>query len=170
MNIFGGPNPFQEIATKKAKLKKVKMDQSSSGNQPFRIWWQYRSSRWACRVPWGIILFESIFFSLFFGVLPIANGEKLGDLYDQLVPCWKIVQALRALYLWNVTRFVPSMFHPKFCIKTGELMYANFKVWFKQWELLSKGWTRSAIPFIFQKNDFWKLYFDDFQLLLNNQV
>ncbi|PSS13940.1 Ubiquitin carboxyl-terminal hydrolase [Actinidia chinensis var. chinensis] len=37
VNVFGGPNPFQEIATKKAKLKKVKMDQSSSGNQPFRI-------------------------------------------------------------------------------------------------------------------------------------
>ncbi|CAK9157952.1 unnamed protein product [Ilex paraguariensis] len=34
---FGGPNPFQEIATKKAKLGKTKRDQSSSGNQPFRI-------------------------------------------------------------------------------------------------------------------------------------
>ncbi|XP_028081043.1 ubiquitin carboxyl-terminal hydrolase 23-like isoform X2 [Camellia sinensis] len=34
---FGGPNPFQEIATKKTKLKKVKTDQFSFGNQPFRI-------------------------------------------------------------------------------------------------------------------------------------
>lgn len=36
-NVFGGPNPFQAIASKKEKLKKVKMDQSSSGNRPFRI-------------------------------------------------------------------------------------------------------------------------------------
>ncbi|KAI8570366.1 hypothetical protein RHMOL_Rhmol01G0028800 [Rhododendron molle] len=36
-NVFGGPNPFQAIASKKAKLKKVKMDQSSSGNRPYRI-------------------------------------------------------------------------------------------------------------------------------------
>ncbi|GAV83112.1 UCH domain-containing protein [Cephalotus follicularis] len=34
---FGGPNPFQEIATKKSQLKKAKHDQSSSANQPFRI-------------------------------------------------------------------------------------------------------------------------------------
>ncbi|XP_034691124.1 ubiquitin carboxyl-terminal hydrolase 23-like isoform X2 [Vitis riparia] len=34
---FGGPNPFQEIATKKAHFKKAKKDRSSSGNQPFRI-------------------------------------------------------------------------------------------------------------------------------------
>lgn len=34
---FGGSNPFQEIATKKTQFKKAKMDQSSSGNQPFRI-------------------------------------------------------------------------------------------------------------------------------------
>ncbi|KAK3020955.1 hypothetical protein RJ639_046319 [Escallonia herrerae] len=34
---FGGPNPFQEVATKKAKVKKANMDQSSSGNCPFRI-------------------------------------------------------------------------------------------------------------------------------------
>lgn len=33
----GGPNPFQEIATMKAQLKKPKMDQSSSANRPFRI-------------------------------------------------------------------------------------------------------------------------------------
>ncbi|KAK9274590.1 hypothetical protein L1049_021839 [Liquidambar formosana] len=36
-NSFGGPNPFQEIATKKAQIKKAKLDQSSSGNRPFRI-------------------------------------------------------------------------------------------------------------------------------------
>lgn len=35
---FGGPNPFQEIASKKTKFKKAKMDQSRSGNKPFRIW------------------------------------------------------------------------------------------------------------------------------------
>ncbi|XP_059635606.1 ubiquitin carboxyl-terminal hydrolase 23 [Cornus florida] len=34
---FAGPNLFQEIATKKAKLNKAKMDRSSSGNRPFRI-------------------------------------------------------------------------------------------------------------------------------------
>ena len=34
---FGGPNPFQEIATKKVHFKKAKKDRSSSGNQPFRI-------------------------------------------------------------------------------------------------------------------------------------
>ncbi|KAL7224281.1 hypothetical protein ACSBR1_025694 [Camellia fascicularis] len=34
---FGGPNPFQEIATRKTKLKKVKTDKFSFGNQPFRI-------------------------------------------------------------------------------------------------------------------------------------
>lgn len=34
---FGGPNPFQEIAMRKTKLKKVKTDQFSFGNQPFRI-------------------------------------------------------------------------------------------------------------------------------------
>ncbi|PON92272.1 hypothetical protein TorRG33x02_119010 [Trema orientale] len=34
---FGGKNPFQEIASKKTKLKKAKMDSFSSGNQPFRI-------------------------------------------------------------------------------------------------------------------------------------
>ncbi|KAJ9697595.1 hypothetical protein PVL29_009429 [Vitis rotundifolia] len=34
---FGGPNPFQEIASKKAHFKKAKKDRSSSGNQPFRI-------------------------------------------------------------------------------------------------------------------------------------
>ncbi|XP_059667596.1 ubiquitin carboxyl-terminal hydrolase 23-like [Cornus florida] len=36
-NDFSGPNLFQEIASKKAKLNKAKMDQSSSGNRPFRI-------------------------------------------------------------------------------------------------------------------------------------
>lgn len=36
-NGSGGPNPFQEIATMKAQLKKPKMDQSSSANRPFRI-------------------------------------------------------------------------------------------------------------------------------------
>ncbi|KAF2313143.1 hypothetical protein GH714_009478 [Hevea brasiliensis] len=34
---FGGPNPFQEIASKKTQFKKAKKDQSSSGNKPFRI-------------------------------------------------------------------------------------------------------------------------------------
>ncbi|XVF48418.1 hypothetical protein PTKIN_Ptkin03bG0188600 [Pterospermum kingtungense] len=34
---FGGPNPFQQIATKKTQLKKAKLDRSSSGNRPFRI-------------------------------------------------------------------------------------------------------------------------------------
>ncbi|TYG67179.1 hypothetical protein ES288_D05G057700v1 [Gossypium darwinii] len=34
---FGGPNPFQQIATKKTQLKKDKWDRSSSGNRPFRI-------------------------------------------------------------------------------------------------------------------------------------
>ncbi|KAL2534826.1 Ubiquitin carboxyl-terminal hydrolase 23 [Abeliophyllum distichum] len=34
---FGGPNQFQEIATKSAKRKKAKLDRSSSSNQPFRI-------------------------------------------------------------------------------------------------------------------------------------
>ncbi|XP_043701168.1 ubiquitin carboxyl-terminal hydrolase 23 [Telopea speciosissima] len=34
---FGGPNPFQEVAAMKTQLKKVKMDQTSSGNQPIRI-------------------------------------------------------------------------------------------------------------------------------------
>ncbi|XP_038698164.1 ubiquitin carboxyl-terminal hydrolase 23 isoform X2 [Tripterygium wilfordii] len=34
---FSGPNPFQEIANRKAQLKKIKIDQSSSGNLPFRI-------------------------------------------------------------------------------------------------------------------------------------
>ncbi|KAJ9141194.1 hypothetical protein P3X46_031762 [Hevea brasiliensis] len=34
---FGGPNPFQEIASKKTQFKKLKMDRSSSGNKPFRI-------------------------------------------------------------------------------------------------------------------------------------
>lgn len=37
-NSFGGPNPFQEVATTKAQLKKAKMDQNSSGNRPYRIW------------------------------------------------------------------------------------------------------------------------------------
>ncbi|KAF8407253.1 hypothetical protein HHK36_006380 [Tetracentron sinense] len=36
-NSFDGPNHFQEIATMKAQLKKTKMDQTSSGNRPFRI-------------------------------------------------------------------------------------------------------------------------------------
>ncbi|XP_040997746.1 ubiquitin carboxyl-terminal hydrolase 23-like [Juglans microcarpa x Juglans regia] len=34
---FGGPNPFQETATKKSQTKKAKLDRSSSGNEPFRI-------------------------------------------------------------------------------------------------------------------------------------
>ena len=34
---FGGPNPFQELATKKAHFKKGKMDRSRTGNQPLRI-------------------------------------------------------------------------------------------------------------------------------------
>ncbi|MCD7451418.1 hypothetical protein HAX54_011727 [Datura stramonium] len=34
---FGGPNPFQEIASKKAKVKKARLERSSSANQPFRI-------------------------------------------------------------------------------------------------------------------------------------
>ncbi|XP_027154171.1 ubiquitin carboxyl-terminal hydrolase 23-like [Coffea eugenioides] len=34
---FDGTNPFQEIATHKAKTKKAKLDRSSSANQPFRI-------------------------------------------------------------------------------------------------------------------------------------
>ncbi|TKY54702.1 Ubiquitin carboxyl-terminal hydrolase 23 [Spatholobus suberectus] len=34
---FGGPNLFQEIAIEKSKLKRAKLDQSSSGNPPFRI-------------------------------------------------------------------------------------------------------------------------------------
>ncbi|XP_057969793.1 ubiquitin carboxyl-terminal hydrolase 23 [Malania oleifera] len=38
-SIFGGPNLFQEIAMKKAEIKKLKMHhtQSNWGNQPFRI-------------------------------------------------------------------------------------------------------------------------------------
>ncbi|XP_038889715.1 ubiquitin carboxyl-terminal hydrolase 23 isoform X2 [Benincasa hispida] len=34
---FGGPNPFQEIATKKSQLKKLKLERSGSANEPFRI-------------------------------------------------------------------------------------------------------------------------------------
>ncbi|KAG6739853.1 hypothetical protein POTOM_057468 [Populus tomentosa] len=34
---FDGPNLFQALATKKTQVKKVKMDRSRSGNQPFRI-------------------------------------------------------------------------------------------------------------------------------------
>ncbi|KAM3269998.1 ubiquitin carboxyl-terminal hydrolase 23 [Capsicum chacoense] len=34
---FGGPNLFQEIASKKAKVKKARLERSSSANQPFRI-------------------------------------------------------------------------------------------------------------------------------------
>ncbi|XP_061338518.1 ubiquitin carboxyl-terminal hydrolase 23-like [Gastrolobium bilobum] len=34
---FSGPNLFQEIATEKSKFKRVKLDQSSSGNPPFRM-------------------------------------------------------------------------------------------------------------------------------------
>ncbi|XWS17779.1 hypothetical protein CRYUN_Cryun33cG0096800 [Craigia yunnanensis] len=34
---FGGPNPFQQIATKKTQLKKARLDHSYSENQPFRI-------------------------------------------------------------------------------------------------------------------------------------
>ncbi|KAJ8768239.1 hypothetical protein K2173_021179 [Erythroxylum novogranatense] len=34
---FGGPNPFQEITTKKAQLKKAKINRFNSANQPFRI-------------------------------------------------------------------------------------------------------------------------------------
>lgn len=34
---FGGTNPFQEIASRKAQFKKARMDRSRSGNQPFRI-------------------------------------------------------------------------------------------------------------------------------------
>ncbi|XP_009623302.1 ubiquitin carboxyl-terminal hydrolase 23 isoform X1 [Nicotiana tomentosiformis] len=34
---FGGPNPFQEIASKKAKVKKASLGRCSSANQPFRI-------------------------------------------------------------------------------------------------------------------------------------
>ncbi|KAE8682677.1 Ubiquitin carboxyl-terminal hydrolase 23 [Hibiscus syriacus] len=34
---FGGPNLFQQIATRKTQLKKAKLDHSDSGNQPFRI-------------------------------------------------------------------------------------------------------------------------------------
>ncbi|KAK7329937.1 hypothetical protein VNO77_24119 [Canavalia gladiata] len=34
---FCGPNLFQEIATEKSKLKRAKLEQSSSGNPPFRI-------------------------------------------------------------------------------------------------------------------------------------
>ncbi|KAI4335556.1 hypothetical protein L6164_014192 [Bauhinia variegata] len=36
-HIFGGANPFQEIATKNSQFKRAKVDQSSSGNTPFRI-------------------------------------------------------------------------------------------------------------------------------------
>ncbi|KAL5547497.1 hypothetical protein UlMin_002728 [Ulmus minor] len=34
---FGGPNPFQEIAAKKAHLKRAKLEGYNSGNQPIRI-------------------------------------------------------------------------------------------------------------------------------------
>lgn len=37
LNKFDGQNPFQEIATKKAKLHHRKLDQSSSANRPYRI-------------------------------------------------------------------------------------------------------------------------------------
>ncbi|KAF5175875.1 Ubiquitin carboxyl-terminal hydrolase [Thalictrum thalictroides] len=36
-NSSSGRNAFQELATMKKRLKKAKMDQSSSGNRPFRI-------------------------------------------------------------------------------------------------------------------------------------
>ncbi|GMI81461.1 hypothetical protein HRI_001815400 [Hibiscus trionum] len=34
---FGGPNLFQQIATKKTQLKKAKLEHSDSGNRPYRI-------------------------------------------------------------------------------------------------------------------------------------
>ncbi|KGN61042.1 ubiquitin carboxyl-terminal hydrolase 23 [Cucumis sativus] len=34
---FGGPNPFQEIATKKSQSKKLKLERSGSAIEPFRI-------------------------------------------------------------------------------------------------------------------------------------
>uniref|UniRef100_A0A2P2M9A2 USP domain-containing protein n=1 Tax=Rhizophora mucronata TaxID=61149 RepID=A0A2P2M9A2_RHIMU len=34
---FGGPNPFQEIATKKTQFKKANINRASRGNQPFWI-------------------------------------------------------------------------------------------------------------------------------------
>lgn len=34
---FGGPNLFQEIATKNSKRKRAKLDRSIMANQPFRI-------------------------------------------------------------------------------------------------------------------------------------
>ncbi|XP_022937768.1 ubiquitin carboxyl-terminal hydrolase 23 isoform X1 [Cucurbita moschata] len=36
-HTFDGPNPFQEIATKKSQFKKVKVERCGSGNEPFRI-------------------------------------------------------------------------------------------------------------------------------------
>ncbi|XP_028760870.1 ubiquitin carboxyl-terminal hydrolase 23 [Neltuma alba] len=33
---FGGPNPFQEIATEKSRFKRAKLEQCRSGNLPFR--------------------------------------------------------------------------------------------------------------------------------------
>ncbi|KAL5842060.1 hypothetical protein ACOSQ3_012663 [Xanthoceras sorbifolium] len=36
-HIFGGSNPFQEIAAKKTQIKKAKLEHNSSGNRPFRI-------------------------------------------------------------------------------------------------------------------------------------
>ncbi|XP_050215299.1 ubiquitin carboxyl-terminal hydrolase 23 isoform X2 [Mercurialis annua] len=37
LHEFGGPNPFQELSSKKTHFKRAKMDRSSSGNRPFRI-------------------------------------------------------------------------------------------------------------------------------------
>ncbi|XP_009366168.1 ubiquitin carboxyl-terminal hydrolase 23 [Pyrus x bretschneideri] len=34
---FGGPNPFQRIATQRSKVKKAKLDRYGSGNHPLRI-------------------------------------------------------------------------------------------------------------------------------------
>lgn len=34
---FGGPNLFQDFASKKTKVKKARLERSSSANQPFRI-------------------------------------------------------------------------------------------------------------------------------------
>lgn len=44
---FGGPNLFQEIAIEKSKCKRAKLDQSCSGNPPFRIW-RPTLSAWYC--------------------------------------------------------------------------------------------------------------------------
>lgn len=98
-HIFGGQNPFQEIATKKMKLKQAKVDRYSSGNRPFRIWYEENRTMFiiltCCYILGAIVMLSwkpetvrdgSIIFRIpYWFVLIVGEEEGLGRILYTLI-------------------------------------------------------------------------------------